>query len=374
MSLRSTLLVTSAALSVLALPSAQSQSPASPPASSVEAVKPALDAGPVDPKAQKTYQEALDLEAHHKYSFALDSFKKADKQDGNHCPACAHKVMKLAIATGDLKLADAAAQELIGLATTPDQQANAHVERAQLLMAVGRMKKKPDCFADGEHEAASALAVKPGDPAALYVQGMCLAHQEQDEAAKKIFATLLPKLPPHSVDHDRVARYLDRPELVRARMTPPFSVRTLDGRRVSMDELRDKVVLIDFWATWCGPCQEALPHVRRIAKQFEGQPLVVLSVSLDTDEQKWKDFVSHNEMTWAQYRDGGFDGTLAQLFGVHSIPHTFTIDSDGVLQDEHIGDGNIEGKLKKLVAQAQQRNEAMKASQVASATAVSAAP
>jgi len=64
--------------------------------------------------------------------------------------------------------------------------------------------------------------------------------------------------------------------------------------------------------------------------------------------------VAKNEMTWPQCRDAGFKGSMAKLFGVDAIPHTFTVDANGVLQDEHIGDAAIEGKLKKLVAQAQQ--------------------
>jgi peroxiredoxin len=92
--------------------------------------------------------------------------------------------------------------------------------------------------------------------------------------------------------------------------------------------------------------------MKEIAKKFQGQPLIVLSVSLDDDEQKWKEFIAKNEMTWTQYRDGGFTGPVATMFGVRAIPQTFTIDADGVLQDQHIGDASIEGKLKKLVAQA----------------------
>jgi len=87
--------------------------------------------------------------------------------------------------------------------------------------------------------------------------------------------------------------------LAQARLAPPFAVTTTDGQRVSMDDLTGKVVLLDFWATWCGPCREALPHMKEIAKKFQGQPLVVLSVSLDSDEQKWKDFITkkRNDMT-----------------------------------------------------------------------------
>jgi len=143
-------------------------------------------------------------------------------------------------------------------------------------------------------------------------------------------------------------------------MAPAFAVTTMDGQRVSLDEMKGRAVLIDFWATWCEPCREALPHMREITKKFDGQPLLVLSISLDDNEQRWKDFVAKNEMTWPQYRDGGFNGPIATKFGVRAIPQTFTIDADGVLQDQHIGDASIEGKLKKLVARAQQTAETPK--------------
>jgi hypothetical protein len=97
-------------------------------------------------------------------------------------------------------------------------------------------------------------------------------------------------------------------------------------------------------------------HVRKIAQKFAGQPFVVISVSLDKDEGKWKDFVAKNEMTWLQYRDGGLGGTIAKQFGVTAIPATFTIDADGVLEDQHVGDADIEGKLKKLIARAVEVN------------------
>jgi thiol-disulfide isomerase/thioredoxin len=62
-----------------------------------------------------------------------------------------------------------------------------------------------------------------------------------------------------------------------------------------MDDLQGRVVLLDFWATWCAPCREALPYIRSVAKKFQGQPLVILSVSLDTEEQNWNDFIGKNE-------------------------------------------------------------------------------
>ncbi len=325
----------------------------------------ALAGAPSDLRAQKALAEATDLKAKRQYVFALDSYRKADKLDGNRCSACAREILNLGQALGDFKAADSASQELITLAATPQEQAAAHVERAELLLAMGKAKHKPECFAEGQKETESALAVKPDDGPALYVKGRCLASEEQDDAARQVFASLLPRLKPGSTDAERVARFRDRPELVRARMAPAFSVTTIDGKHVSLDELQGKVVLIDFWATWCGPCREALPHVQRIAKEFAGQPLVVLSISLDSDEAKWKDFVAKNNMSWLQYRDGGFTGTLARTYGVEAIPHTFTIDSDGVLQDEHVGDAGIDGKLRKLIEAAAQREKLTGSQQVA---------
>jgi thiol-disulfide isomerase/thioredoxin len=152
--------------------------------------------------------------------------------------------------------------------------------------------------------------------------------------------------------HERAERFVDRVELARATMAPPFMATTLDGQHISLDALAGKVVLIDFWATWCQPCVNALPRVQAIARKFQGQPLVVLSISLDKDDAKWKSFVDKNKMTWLQVRDGGSDASVAKKFDVRAIPATFSIEADGILEDQHVGDADIEGKLKKMVAHA----------------------
>ncbi len=354
MSIRSAVLfaLSPIAFTLLLAPALQSQTAAGPQP-------------PADPKALKSFQEGLTLERQHQLVFALDDFKKADKIEGNKCAACALKIIDLALALKDFKQADNASQELLALATTPQEQAKAHEQRASVLIEMGKAKKKQECFAEGEKESEAALQAKPNDLTALYYKGVCLADQAQDDAAKQVFSLLAAKVRPGSLDYGRISRYAERPELARARMAPAFRVTTLDGKVVSLDDLKDKVVLIDFWATWCGPCREALPHLRQLAQKLDSPQFVVLSISLDSDEQKWKDFVAKNGMTWPQYRDGGWNGNISKQFGVTAIPHTFTIDADGVLQDERVGDEGIEGKLKKLIAQARQRQEAAPAKAVA---------
>jgi peroxiredoxin len=305
--------------------------------------------GPANQKAQKTYAEALEYLRRHNAGAALDDFKKADQQDGGHCLTCQKQMIKLGIEEGDWKAAELASQEMIGEAKGPQETATVHYQFALVLFNEGARKHKEECFARGHEEIARALFATPNFPEAVFLDGKLLAHLSQDAAARARFEEFVKLKPADDPSRQRALRFASRPELARARMAPAFSITTSEGQRLSLDDLQGKVVLVDFWATWCAPCRDALARIRSMAKTFQGQPLVILSVSLDGNEQKWREFVEKNEMAWPQYRDGGFSGPLSRMFDVRVIPHTFTIDADGVLQDENVGDVAIEGRLKKLL-------------------------
>lgn len=314
--------------------------------------------GPVSDKAQKTYREGLTYLQKHMPQAALDSFKKADRQDDGRCLVCQKQIITCGIQVGDWKAAEKAADAMVSESRAPEDAAVAHYNSGIVFLQEGKEKHKDEMFERAHDEMKSALAANPSFPDACFMDGEALAYLKQDDAAKAEFTRYATMKPADDPVRRRALRFTERPDLARSRMAPPFTLTTLDGRSVSLDSLEGKVVLLDFWATWCAPCREALPHMRQIAKKFQEQPLVILSVSLDGDEQKWKDFVQKNGMTWPQYRDGGFTGPISRLFGVQAIPHTFTIDADGVLQDEHVGDAAIEGRLKKLVANAREPQEA----------------
>ena len=309
--------------------------------------------GPTNEKAQKTYKDAQKSLHDREILSAYGSFKKADKQDDGHCLACQKKIIQYGADLGEWKDVENAAEEMIAEAKTDREIALAHYQMAVVYVNEAVEKRKDEYYPRTHDEAAKALAAVANFPAADLLDGRALAHMRQDDAAKARFQQYLALNTDDDPERQRVLRYIKDPELARARMAPAFAVTTLDGQRISLDDLQGKVVLIDFWATWCGPCREALPHLRDVARKFQGQPLVVLSISLDSDEAKWKEFIAKNDMTWLQYRDPeSFKGPIPKLFNVQAIPHTFTIDADGVLQDEHIGDASIEGKLKKLIANA----------------------
>jgi len=311
---------------------------------------------PTDAKARKTYAAALDWEKHKFYDSALENFLKANKQDGGHCWECLHRAYELAVKLDAYKDAIEIARELLLLAESDRDKANVHFRLAMALQVQGVKEKNAQSFQESSNEFKTALGLDPKLARARYHWGITLAHLNQDDAARAQFSAFLDQDRNNPTLHERAERFVDRIDLARATMAPPFIATTLDGRQISMDSLAGKVVLIDFWATWCGPCREALPRIESIAHRFEGQPLVIVSVSLDNDEAKWRSFVDKNRMTWTQVRDGASNGTVSKKFGVKAIPATFTIDADGVLEDQHVGDANIEGKLKKLVAHAAEMN------------------
>lgn len=342
-------------------------SPNLPAQSSPQAAKPGE---PTNPKAIKTYEGAMDWQKRRMYPQAIGDFRKANQQDGGHCTECLERAYSLALESGAYKDAADIAREKLSAASTPTAQLMAHYQLGTALQKQGVMEKKEKCFEESCGEFKAVLDGAPKTPMAHYGLGVSLAHLKQDDAAKQEFSTFLDEDKNNQEKvivalRERVSRYMENMNLARSPMAPPFSLTTMDGKTITMDGLAGKVVLIDFWATWCGPCREALPHIREIAKKFSEQPLVVLSISVDKDDAKWREFVAKNQMTWLQYRDAGMDGKIATLFAIHAIPATFSIDADGVLEDQHVGDADIEGKLKKMIARAVELNNRKSADAVA---------
>jgi len=304
-----------------------------------------------DPKFQAAMKDGKQQERQRQMTFAYDFYKKANKIAGGQCAECLMDMYNASMAMGSYKDAVAAAVAMEALATTPSGKATAEYMRGRALLTQSGDKPKPAQLEAADAAFKEAIANLPKGGAAHYMDGQVLAKMGKMEEAKAEFKECVACASPSDPARLRAQHFAENPELSLKKMAPAFTVTALDGSKFTLDAMGGRVVLIDFWATWCGPCNEELPHIRKIAKEFAGQPLVIISVSWDNDETKWKDFITKNEMTWVQYRDA--DHSLSKSFGIESIPHYFTIDTDGALTAEMLGSGSdVEGKLKKLLAKA----------------------
>jgi thiol-disulfide isomerase/thioredoxin len=97
-----------------------------------------------------------------------------------------------------------------------------------------------------------------------------------------------------------------------------------------------KVTLLDFWATWCGPCRHALPGLKQIQSVYGGDQLEIISVSEDDDEGAWHDFVAQNDMTWTQRLDANHQ--MMRQYGASALPTYVLIGKDGAVVNQYVGD------------------------------------
>lgn len=128
----------------------------------------------------------------------------------------------------------------------------------------------------------------------------------------------------------------------------------MDGKQFKLSDLRGKPVLIDFWATWCGPCVAELPTLKRAHQRFADQGLVIVSVSLDNQAETARKFASQQGMTWPQlWAQDAFKGELAELYGVSGVPATFLIGPDGKVVAKDLRGKKLLRQIEKLVLPAQ---------------------
>jgi peroxiredoxin len=111
------------------------------------------------------------------------------------------------------------------------------------------------------------------------------------------------------------------------RVAPDFELHTLDGRTVQLSALRGKPVLVNFWASWCTPCRDEFPFLRKTVAAHPG--ITVLGLTEDTILGDARSFVSDQHATWPMLADT--DGQVAREYGVKPIPQTFFVDRDGVI-------------------------------------------
>lgn len=142
-----------------------------------------------------------------------------------------------------------------------------------------------------------------------------------------------------------------RKSLTQGAAFPDFDEKDLAGKPLSIANYKTKVVLLDFWATWCGPCVRELPNVQKAYEKYHKDGFEIIGISLDQDEKKLKDFLTEKNMTWQQYFDGkGWGNKLAAKYGIQSIPATFLLDGSGKIIGQDLRGDELSEAIGKALA------------------------
>lgn len=131
---------------------------------------------------------------------------------------------------------------------------------------------------------------------------------------------------------------------------PEFTQNDVNGNPVSLSSFRGKYVLLDFWASWCGPCREENPTVVKAYEKFKDKNFTILGISLDQDKQKWLNAIKADNLTWTQVSDLKYwNNEVAQQYRVQSIPQNFLVDPKGIIVAKNLRGGALERKLSELL-------------------------
>lgn len=264
------------------------------------------------------------------YKDAFGALKKAVKLQED-CFACYTGLAVANLKLGEEKAALESCDKAIAAAKSDSARAYAHNLKGQVLIA---NTEKPNRLEMAEAE--YRMAVQPDPAAAAYHLNVAtaLVRQSKDEAAKTELEACLNTNPNPEVAKSAKALLAD-PRRGRETFAPDFKVRTLSGAQASLQQFAGKVLVMDFWATWCPPCRASVGELKDLTKKYPADKLVLMSVSADKDDDAWRSFIEKKQMGWLQYRDS--DHQLLDAFAVHSFPTYLVIDGDGIIRTRIVG-------------------------------------
>jgi len=269
---------------------------------------------------------------------AIDAYKKANALHGESSVQALFGLSRAYYATRDYQ--NAVESCTAALKYTGDDKrlaAQMHYMRGLSELALGDQKNTDSELKNAEADFREAVTLTDTIAIANYNLGVVLLKENKDaEAVAALQAYVDRGL--HTPERDEALKMIADPKRGRLTVAPNFTVPTFQGQRVSLQDYRGKVVLLDFWGTWCGPCRDFTPTMVEINQRLAGQPFVTIGVAVgEKGDKAWKDYIVEKKMTWPQYLDSSHQ--IASLYDVHEFPTYILIDHEGILRDRKIGYG-----------------------------------
>jgi peroxiredoxin len=310
-------------------------------------LEPAVTGGAKGPSARAqqddlAYEDEMEkgrqFQQRRQYEEALKSFKRANEMRDKKSP---ESFLLMAHAYQGLeayKNAVESAEKVIELAGgNGELQALAYNLKGMALQSQSKGKDQKK-LQEAEAAFRQGLALNTDLHVLHYNLGVTLMQLGRDPEGVAEMETFV-QLDPGAPNADSARKMIENPRRARENYAPQFSITTSDGEYITLEDLRGKVVLLDFWATWCPPCVASVPLLRNLYRRFEKErSFVMIAISSDREVETWRAFTAKNQMVWPQHWDRNFK--VQRAFDVHSFPTYVLIDHEGIVRFRSGGFGS----------------------------------
>jgi thiol-disulfide isomerase/thioredoxin len=289
---------------------------------------------------------------------AMKDFQKADKLSHHTCVTCYLAIARIKQRVGDISGALHEAKHALKVPGQSKQTRAGVLQTEGILLAELAHGAKDKKLKRAEADFRQALGLDPSLSSSRFDLGVMLLRQKRDAEGIAQLKSYLAA--PNTIPslNEQARQMIANPDRAREPFAPDFSITTLEGRTITSNSLAGKVVLLDFWATWCPPCRASVPMVAAIEKKYSGRPVEIIGVSSDSNKQKWKAFVAGHHMDWAEFLD--LSGQMQSLFRVNAFPTYIVIDREGIIRFRTEGYGTYaftEAHIEDAIDKALKRSE-----------------
>ena len=279
---------------------------------------------------EEEVQKGTELLRRRRYEDALKSFKRANELRDKKSPDCFYGMAQAYYGLEAYKNVVESCEKIIELSGSDSNLRAAAYNLKGLAIQAQSQGKDQKKLKEAETAFRQGVELGGNLPILHYNLGFVLMQQNRDPEGLVELKKYV-ELQPGGSSADLARKIMDNPRRAREAYAPEFSFTTSEGEYLALGELHGKVVLLDFWGTWCPPCVASVPALRSLYKKYgKESSLVMISVSSDSEEEAWRGFTAKNQMIWPQYLDR--DRRVQRAFGVHSFPTYILIDHEGIVR------------------------------------------
>ena len=280
-------------------------------------------------------QSGKDFFRQRRYDEALKSFKRANELREKKSAECYAWMSDTYLALEAYKNVIESSDKVVELAGDDKRLLFKAYNNKGLALQASAAKKDQRKLQMAEAAFRQGLEIGNAPAILHYNLGVVLMQLNRDEDGVAEVKQYI-KLEPRGSYGEIARKLVENPRRARENFAPDFSFTSNQGEYISLDDLKGKVVVLDFWGTWCPPCVASVPELRNVYKRYANEPsFILIGISSDHDEQVWRDFTERNRMAWPQYLDR--DGRIAHAFGIHAFPTYIVIDHEGIMRYQSSG-------------------------------------